>query len=642
METLKKVHTKDNIINNTEPVSSTDRGSVFFKKVLPIIKNNLIFIIGVFLLLYKSLLLDMSIGLEIKAITVLRTFIVSSLIMCPTINHKDKFGYIYMNIIFFVISIVIYSDYLYYKYSTNFLSLYQIENMKYAKDIGSGLFTIINIKNMLLFLFDNIIVAFGSRILYTKFENLNYSKSKFKTVLILIIIALNVFVVKTKIHKIYLERIYNKSLMVQDLSIYFYHYEDFKDYFSSIFGKEKVDENLLSSIYNENLSDKPAQTEYTGVAKDCNVIIVQLESLSEYMIGKTVNGKEITPNLNKFFKENIYCNNMYNQGLGTTADSEFEMENSMYPLENGYVFQKYFNNNWLDIYTTLREHGYHTSFMHPYTSEYWNRDSVYKSGYNIDEYSTISSFPNIEKAGGFYSDEGFFDEAVDIIDSYEGNFCTTLVTVTTHIPFELTGISDLENKLTLTDDDLESCEHWIFKNYARCCNFTDYAFGKFVKKLESHGILDNTILVVYGDHGPGISETYNIENLYIENNMDYTEFEHTVRDIHIPFGIKIPNVSKPNMINNAVSKIDIKPTIMDLLGFDDNFSLGESIFSGKDYSFIKGLGYVTSNYYCFDDNYYSRQTLQEVAPTMEFERLLRKMKNEIYLSDMIIKNNLLK
>ena len=45
---------------------------------------------------------------------------------------------------------------------------------------------------------------------------------------------------------------------------------------------------------------------------------------------------------------------MYNQGLGTTADSEFEMENSMYPLENGYVFQKYYDNTWSDIYTTLR------------------------------------------------------------------------------------------------------------------------------------------------------------------------------------------------------------------------------------------------------------------------------------------------
>ena len=78
---------------------------------------------------------------------------------------------------------------------------------------------------------------------------------------------------------------------------------------------------------------------------------------------------------------------MYNQGLGSTADSEFEMENSLYPLENGYVFQKYYNNDWEDIYTTLRENGYYTSFMHPNTSTFWNREEVYNTGYKIDEYN---------------------------------------------------------------------------------------------------------------------------------------------------------------------------------------------------------------------------------------------------------------
>ena len=97
---------------------------------------------------------------------------------------------------------------------------------------------------------------------------------------------------------------------------------------------------------------------------------------------------------------------MYNQGLGSTADSEFEMENSMYPLENGYVFQKYYGNTWYDIYSTLKNAGYYTSFMHPNTSTFWNREAVYNEGYNIDEYDDITMFPDIERAGEFYSDEG--------------------------------------------------------------------------------------------------------------------------------------------------------------------------------------------------------------------------------------------
>ena len=53
------------------------------------------------------------------------------------------------------------------------------------------------------------------------------------------------------------------------------------------------------------------------------------------------------------------------------------------------------------------------------------------------------------------------------MNSYEGKFCTTLVSVTTHIPFYLTGVSNLENKVTITESDLEIYEDETFKNLER-------------------------------------------------------------------------------------------------------------------------------------------------------------------------------
>jgi phosphoglycerol transferase MdoB-like AlkP superfamily enzyme len=514
--------------------------------------------------------------------------------------------------------------------------------MKYAKEIGSGLVCIINIKNTLLFWIDNIVIALLSILTYKKTKKTVYSNMVLKIALILIIVLLNVYIITNKINDIYTSKGYNKSLIVQDASIYYYHFEDAKEYIFSKFINEKIDEEKLKNAYEENINEKESTTEYTGVAQDCNVIILQLESLNEYIIGKTVNGKEITPNLNKFFSDNIYCKDMYNQGLGTTADSEFEMENSMYPLENGYVFQKYYANNWLDIYTTLRNNGYHTSFMHPNTSKFWNREEVYNTGYNIDEYYDIDSFTNIESAGEFYSDEGFFEEAVNIMNSYDKTFCTTLVSVTTHIPFYLTGVSNLEEKLTITTNDLIGYESETYKNYLISCNFVDYAFGKFLENLEETGLIENSILVVYGDHGAGLTNIYEIKKLYKENNIEYTEFENITKDVHIPFGIKIPGVDISNTIERSVSKIDIKPTILDLLGIENNFSIGSSIFSQKDYSFIKGLGYITSSNYSINNKYYNRQTSSETAENDELKKLLKKMEKEIYLSDTIIKNNLLK
>lgn len=606
------------------------------------VKNNLLFIIGTILLVYKGLLLNSLINLQIGADVILYTIVASLLIMCPIINHKNKFGYIYLNIVYLIATIIIYADFLYYSYATNFLSFYQIENIKYAKEIASGVTCIIDTKSILIFFWDNILILILSRLSYKKLKDTYYNNKALKIIVILIILLLNIFIIKEKINDIYKSKGYNKSLIVQDTSIYYYHYEDAKDYFSSLIAKEKVDEERLRSIYNEYINIEKVSTEYTGIAQDNNVIILQLESLNEYVIGKTVNGKEITPNLNKFFNDNIYCSDMYNQGLGSTADSEFEMENSMYPLENGYVFQKYYNNAWQDIYTTLRENGYYTSFMHPNTSTFWNREEVYKTGYKIDEYNDINSFQDIEQAGEFYSDEGFFEEAVKILNSYEGKFCTTLVSVTTHIPFYLTGVSNLEEKLIIMEEDVSEYEDETFRNYLISCNFTDYAFGKFLEGLEETGLMDNSIIIVYGDHGAGITNIDEIVKLYNENSIEYSEFEDAIKEVHIPFGIKIPGIENNDTIKRSVSKIDIKPTTLDLLGIEDKFSIGTTIFSEKDYSFIKGLGYVTSKNYCINDLYYDRETLEEIEENMELQKLLHQMEDEIYLSDTIIKNDLLR
>ena len=635
-KTPKHAKTKKDLQAEQKALISVKKDS----KIIYILKNNFIFILGSILLVYKGLLLNYLIELSFEPTIIGYLISASMLIMSPTINHKNKSGYLYMNIVYFIVTILIYANFLYYSYSTNFLSFYQIGNLQYGKEIGDGLILLINIKNIAIFFIDNVVVAILSIFAHKRLRRTYYKNWILKSIVIIGLIILNIFLVKKYINNIYESKGYNKSLIVQSVSIYYYHYEDARDYLLSLVAKPEIDEERLEEAYKENMSQKAQTTEYTGIAEGSNVIILQLESLNEYMIGKQINGKEIMPNLNKFFSENISCTDMYNQGLGTTADSEFEMENSMYPLENGYVFQKYYGNTWNDIYTTLSAEGYYTSFMHPNTSTFWNREAVYNKGYHIDEYNDITSFPDIERAGDFYSDEEFFEEAVNIMSTYEGKFCTTLVSVTTHLPFYLTGVSNLSEKLTITDEDVEGMTDENLKNYIISCNFVDYAFGKFMEKLEETGLIENSIIVVYGDHGCGI-DSDDLLALYVKNDDPYSSFEYDTKDVHIPFAIKIPNVVTNETITRCVSKIDIKPTILDLLGVEDNFSIGTSIFSDRDYSFIKGLGFITSKYYCINDVYYDRETLEEIEETEELALLQRKMEDEIYLSDTIIKNNLL-
>ena len=253
--------------------------NIIVKPTEEFFKHNIIFLIGIILLIYKGIFINCILGIEVNIDTFSYILVASLLIMCPIINHKNKFALIYLNIIYAIITLIIYADFLYYSYSTNFLSCYQIENLRYAKEIGSGVLTLIDIKNILMFWSDNIMLLIFSIISNKKMGKTIYKNKILKALIIVIIVGLNIFIVNKNINGIYDFRKYNKSLILQDASIYYYHYKDAEEYICSLFVKEKVDEERIKNIYNENLKEKSKETKCFGIAKDKNVIILQLESL---------------------------------------------------------------------------------------------------------------------------------------------------------------------------------------------------------------------------------------------------------------------------------------------------------------------------------------------------------------------------
>lgn len=604
-----------------------------------VLKKNIIYFIGIVLLIYKSILLNIMLNISNHLEAFFSCLLLSILIIFPTFNKLTKKSLIYLKIIYTFITIMIYANFVYYGYSNNLLSFYQIDNLKYSQEIGMSLIYLINFRSLILFFIDNIILLILSIILikYKKIDNSKSNMHWYRYVLLFVLLLLNIILTETKLDKIYENYIYNKTSMVEHLSIYYYHIEDFKDYFSHLFFKEKVDYNKLNKAYSANKKSKVVNSNLTGFSKGKNVIIVQLESIGDYIINLKVDGKEITPNLNKFFSNSLYFSNMYNQGIGTTADSEHTIATSMYPLENGRVYQKYYHNNWQDFYSVLHNDGYYTASMHPNVNTFWNRILIYKNSYKVDEYDYIYSFnTNGEMAGEFFSDEQFLLQAADKMQNYNTPFICMMIAISTHIPYSLDGISNLEEKLTIDASSIESDE---IRNYVLSCNFVDYSFGKFMEKLEKENLLDNSILIVYGDHGAGLIDLDSLEKLFIENGKEYNHNTQSLLNVHIPFGMKIPGLEK-QVIDRTVAKIDVKPTLLNLLGIEDKFSLGMDMFTNKDYAFIKGIGYVTKDYYYINDEYYERSSNTLITPDEKLLTLKNLMDDELYLSDTIINNNL--
>ena len=95
---------------------------------------------------------------------------------------------------------------------------------------------------------------------------------------------------------------------------------------------------------------------YFGIGKNRNLIVIQVESLQNFVVNKKYGDTEITPNLNYLINnDSFYFPNYYQQlGLGNTSDAEFITNNSIYPTTEGQAYSLYQNNEFYGLPWQLR------------------------------------------------------------------------------------------------------------------------------------------------------------------------------------------------------------------------------------------------------------------------------------------------
>ncbi|MDZ5001196.1 sulfatase-like hydrolase/transferase, partial [Clostridium perfringens] len=119
----------------------------------------------------------------------------------------------------------------------------------------------------------------------------------------------------------------------------------------------------------ENLPDN----QYKGIFKDKNLLVIQVESLESFIIGKETNGQKITPVMDELIKTGLYFPNVYEQvNEGTSSDSDLMINTSMFPLRRGSTFFRYPSTNYNSLPLLLEEDGYETIAIHPDKGSFWN------------------------------------------------------------------------------------------------------------------------------------------------------------------------------------------------------------------------------------------------------------------------------
>lgn len=506
-------------------------------------------------------------------------------------------------------------------YYSNYISFASISLLKTASELGGytdAVFeNILEIKDFIfliqIFVLTFVHIQLKRKGYYEKVKEVENGKVRFLNTLVGALITLGFFIsmlTSTDISR--LNKQWNRSSIVMEFGIYIYQANDLvssiKTTVNEMFGYDDAYKTFREYYESKEVSE--TSNKYTNLFKGKNVIVIHGESLQAFTMNLKFNGKELTPNLNKLAKEGINFSNFYAQeSVGNSSDSEFTSLTSLLPSSSGTVFMNYFNRDYETILKLLKEKNYYTFSMHANNGSAWNRSVTYKYlGYD-DFYYYTKDYEIDEKIGLGLSDKSFFRQSVEIIkgiNSTHSNWYGTLVMLTNHTPFsDINDFTDykvnhtttVENEETLeqevvTDDWLEGTK---MGNYLKSVHYADEAIGELINELDSSGLLDNTIIVLYGDHDCKLKQSefkklYDSEyykDVLIDPNDTVDGIDDFTYEINrsVPFIIwskDIVNTKYSTNVSEVMGMIDVMPTLSNMLGVKPKYALGHDIFSIKD------------------------------------------------------------
>lgn len=363
---------------------------------------------------------------------------------------------------------------------------------------------------------------------------------------------------------------------------------------------KQIDDYLLQ----RSVPDKHAMT---GLFKDKNMILIMIEAFDWMAIDA-----QLTPTLSMMANQGYFFDHYYApQYSCATGESEFIALTSLVPRSGICSVNTYLENEFPQTLFTLFNHaGYSSTSYHNYTDKFYDRVIMHETlgsshFYNRDEL-------DIPLLKGWPSDVNLMEEAFDVFAQSEPYF-SFIITSSTHFPYD--EDSTLGNRY-LEEIDLVHPDYPMnIKRYISKAMELDKAMESLLKLLESKDQLEDTVLVLFGDHFPLKTE-----------RKDLLDYSNPMGDRDVGFDInRLPMIiynstTAGSRINKTMSSFDLLPTVANLfdLNYDPRLAFGIDIFDDKQqavvmypsYSWNNELGYYSSLSRRFSA-YDSNQSLSE-------------------------------
>ena len=285
-------------------------------------------------------------------------------------------------------------------------------------------------------------------------------------------------------------------------------------------------------------------TSFSGSMRGRNVVLVALESTPARRLGLYGGVPDPAPNLTRLATQSIVVERAYAvypesiKGLFATLCSRYPAFDTAPEI--------YAEVPCAALPGALKGAGYRTALFHSGRFMYLGMMSVIdRRGFEVmEDAGTIGG--RVDSSFGV-DDASTVSRVLQWIDTVDRRtpFFVTYLPVSGHNPYVTTVPGPFRS-----DSD--------FWRYMNTLHESDAAFGALVDGLRQRRLLENTLFVVFGDHGEAFGEH--------PGNFAHSLFIHE-ENVRVPLVIAAPGAIEQTVrLSRTGSVIDIAPTVLDLVG----------------------------------------------------------------------------
>jgi arylsulfatase A-like enzyme len=281
-----------------------------------------------------------------------------------------------------------------------------------------------------------------------------------------------------------------------------------------------------------------------------NVVLIHLESTRAQSVTLYNEDLKTTPFLDELAKSSLLAEQAYTtipNTLKASISVNCGVEPDLWPgaeVRDGIPAR--------GLADLLREQGYRTVFFQSSTQDFENfGDLANNLGY--EEYFPLETMDTegFERSNYFgYEDDIMLKPSRRWLEEHgDKPFVAKYLTSTGHhdyLPPTRYGLEEF------SDDEM-------LNRYLNCIRYQDYFVKNLINQYKELGLHNDTIFVLYGDHGEGFGE----HGRYVHENNPYEESLKVPLLIHYKERFR-----KGERFTGLSNHFDILPTVLDLLGYE--------------------------------------------------------------------------